>query len=507
MVAIPVPKRIHILGLVASDLAVGDAGLGLLGAAGCARGETPALVETVGTHEAAQRRIGRHRLEIRLRLGQRDEIVVMQLDAPALVGGVLREHRAADGIADRVLLPSIAAHLAPEHADRIDALSDRTVIPALDSGEAESHGLARRRMLPRSLCQIGDCRPQLALLRRRRQQPADDGKAQVGPLLVNTLMTLATSAVRHDGAPRKRDAPKRSTAAVCSRRASSAGVARPSSSLYCGASCDGTEEAQQRDQRLGAITGEALDQRHRKSIVIDRWHELGTRDPPERRRRERVAPPVAPACDRAAVDAGDIRKPRQTGVGRAVLQDGDQHDDRRDIDAAAEKAQRRWRLPAPAAVDGAAEAEALVVLGAELATAAPGLALELGRMQHTVAMPASPGACGVGEIGVEGEEQFADDLCNDDPTDASNAVLALIHDGKLDEAEAAARALLAQYPDVHDGWDRLGMVHEKRGENRQAADCYRKVVAFLDENLDYSEPALKDAFVARIAKLDPPATG
>jgi tetratricopeptide (TPR) repeat protein len=103
--------------------------------------------------------------------------------------------------------------------------------------------------------------------------------------------------------------------------------------------------------------------------------------------------------------------------------------------------------------------------------------------------------------------KLADDLCDDDPTDASNAVLALIHDGKLDEAEAAARALLAQYPDVHDGWDRLGMVHEKRGENRQAADCYRKVVAFLDENLDYSEPAFKDAFVARIAKLDPPATG
>lgn len=91
-----------------------------------------------------------------------------------------------------------------------------------------------------------------------------------------------------------------------------------------------------------------------------------------------------------------------------VLQDGDQHDDRRDIDAAAEKAQRRRRLSAPAAVDGAAEAEALVVLGAELATAAPGLALELGRMQRTVAMPASPGACGVGEIGVEGEQQFVE---------------------------------------------------------------------------------------------------
>src|SRR3954463_9857061 len=104
----------------------------------------------------------------------------------------------------------------------------------------------------------------------------------------------------------------------------------------------------------------------------------------KRRRREPVAPPAAPACDRAAVDVGDIRKPRQTGVRRAVLEDGDQHDDRRDIDAAAEKAQRRRRLAAPAAVDGAAEAEALVVLGAELATAAPGLALELGRMQRTV---------------------------------------------------------------------------------------------------------------------------
>jgi tetratricopeptide (TPR) repeat protein len=88
--------------------------------------------------------------------------------------------------------------------------------------------------------------------------------------------------------------------------------------------------------------------------------------------------------------------------------------------------------------------------------------------------------------------------------DESNAVLDLIRAGKLDEAEAAARALLARYPDVHDGWDRLGMVYEARGENARAADCYRRVVAFLDENPDYSEPAFKDKFVERIAKLVPP---
>jgi len=93
----------------------------------------------------------------------------------------------------------------------------------------------------------------------------------------------------------------------------------------------------------------------------------------------------------------------------------------------------------------------------------------------------------------------------DDLTDASNAVLDLIHAGKLDEAEAAARNLLARYPDTHDGYDRLGLVHEARGEKRQAADCYRKVIAFLQLNPDYAEAGFSDMFAERIAKLDPPA--
>ena len=102
--------------------------------------------------------------------------------------------------------------------------------------------------------------------------------------------------------------------------------------------------------------------------------------------------------------------------------------------------------------------------------------------------------------GAAGHDEEGDTLMEE-----SNAVLDLIRAGRLDEAEAAARALLARYPDVHDGWDRLGMVYEARGENAQAVDCYRRVVAFLDENPDYAEPAFKDSFVKRIAKLDPPA--
>ena len=95
----------------------------------------------------------------------------------------------------------------------------------------------------------------------------------------------------------------------------------------------------------------------------------------------------------------------------------------------------------------------------------------------------------------------------DELTNASNAVLDLVRTGKLDEAEAAARALLAHYPDVHDGWDRLGMVHEARGETAQAVDCYRKIIDFLEQNPDYSEPAFKDAIVERITRLDPAAAG
>ena len=101
---------------------------------------------------------------------------------------------------------------------------------------------------------------------------------------------------------------------------------------------------------------------------------------------------------------------------------------------------------------------------------------------------------------------MADDSDFDDDVlmDASNAVVDLVHAGKLDEAEAGARELLAKYAGVHDGWDRLGMVHQARGENRQAADCYRKVVEFLERNPDYAEPGFKDMFAERIAKLDPP---
>ena len=101
-----------------------------------------------------------------------------------------------------------------------------------------------------------------------------------------------------------------------------------------------------------------------------------------------------------------------------------------------------------------------------------------------------------------GTDDFDDDL-----TEASNAVLALIRADKLDEAEAAARGLLVRYPQVPDGWDRLGMVHEKRGENREAAGCYRKLIEFVRQHPDDFDAEIVAEYAARVSKLDSPASG
>jgi len=68
--------------------------------------------------------------------------------------------------------------------------------------------------------------------------------------------------------------------------------------------------------------------------------------------------------------------------------------------------------------------------------------------------------------------------------DASNRVVELVHAGQLDEAEQAARELLVRYPDVHDGFERLAMVYEARGDRAQAAEYYRKALAFMEDNAD-----------------------
>jgi tetratricopeptide (TPR) repeat protein len=92
----------------------------------------------------------------------------------------------------------------------------------------------------------------------------------------------------------------------------------------------------------------------------------------------------------------------------------------------------------------------------------------------------------------------------DELTNASNGVIDLIRAGKIDEAEQAARDLLTRYPEVHDGYDRLGMVYEARGDHKQAAHCYRQVIDFVRAHPDQYEPEFEATFHRLIQKLDPP---
>jgi uncharacterized protein YchJ len=98
-------------------------------------------------------------------------------------------------------------------------------------------------------------------------------------------------------------------------------------------------------------------------------------------------------------------------------------------------------------------------------------------------------------------------LESEDLDKASNAVVDLVHAGKLDEAERGARELLVRFPEVHDGYDRLGMVHEARGQKKQAADCYRQVIQFVREHPDQYDPEFADTFHRLVAELDPGSGG
>jgi len=193
-----VPQAVDILGLVAAHLAIEQAGFGALGAFCPARCEAPALVEAVRGEETAQRGIGRHRRERGIALGERQDVVVMQLDAPALVRGVLRQHGLAYRGAHRSLRASVLTQLTPQHRDRIVPLLACPVIPALQGGDAEADRLATDRMTPRARGELIELQTQHALARRRRQQLADHRKAKVRPLLVDPR----PASLRHASAPK-----------------------------------------------------------------------------------------------------------------------------------------------------------------------------------------------------------------------------------------------------------------------------------------------------------------
>ena len=95
------------------------------------------------------------------------------------------------------------------------------------------------------------------------------------------------------------------------------------------------------------------------------------------------------------------------------------------------------------------------------------------------------------------DDEWYDELAN-----ASNAVVDLVDAGRLDDAEQAAHDLLERFPGVHDGYARLGLIHEIRGNTELAIEYYRRVIAFARDNPDPDEPVIEANYQKLIARLE-----
>jgi len=133
---------------------------------------------------------------------------------------------------------------------------------------------------------------------------------------------------------------------------------------------------------------------------------------------------------------------------------------------------------------------------------------EAAERTFAVAAPSPSGKLGniTAEIAKRLAAGYDLDETEDELTTASNAAVDLVHAGKLVEAEQAAHDLLERFPDVHDGWDRLGMVHEAKGDHKKAADCYRKVIDFIRAHPDEYDPEFELTFRNLVNRLDPEAS-
>ena len=73
----------------------------------------------------------------------------------------------------------------------------------------------------------------------------------------------------------------------------------------------------------------------------------------------------------------------------------------------------------------------------------------------------------------------------------SNAVLALIQQNRLVEAESAANKLLIDHPYVHDGYGRLAQIYTQRGDYPKAIEMLQNVVNFIEANYPEDEELLE----------------
>jgi SEC-C motif len=83
----------------------------------------------------------------------------------------------------------------------------------------------------------------------------------------------------------------------------------------------------------------------------------------------------------------------------------------------------------------------------------------------------------------------------------SNDTVDLIHDGKLDEAERMCHRLLDEFPDLPDGYIRLGQLFRARAEPKRAAQHLRLAAAACRALSD--DPDMPASLDSEADELDP----
>lgn len=83
----------------------------------------------------------------------------------------------------------------------------------------------------------------------------------------------------------------------------------------------------------------------------------------------------------------------------------------------------------------------------------------------------------------------------------SNKILDLIDAGRLDEAEKSCQKLLTRYPDQIDGIERMAQLLEAKGENKKAADYYRKASTFAKTNPGF-DPEIIQWYAEQAERLE-----
>src|SRR3981081_4503475 len=137
LVKVQVPKAMDVGDFVRARLTHRErVAFGVLAIAAFAGSQQPVLL-----HEAADRHVARHRTKAWILACEREQVVVMELKAPAWVVAMLLGDRLGDRGTDAWVSARVRRYLARQGAERIVDAS-RCVPPSLDRLEREADGLA-----------------------------------------------------------------------------------------------------------------------------------------------------------------------------------------------------------------------------------------------------------------------------------------------------------------------------------------------------------------------------